>query len=274
MSTLGEQSGHNLNTCSYCNHSWDIDHTAKNPHLCYQCGLNTKTNINEGEVALKWWADKLDEVDLDEMNTEMPTSFNVEYFKTINNFSKRIKYCDQTLRRLGSGSARTVYMINDNIVLKLAKNTKGIQQNSVEAQYENEWYFDNIITKIYETTEDNQWVISEFAKKLTPNRFKELTDIDFKKFDQYLQLKYGQNNGRTVNDKDYLRFMTPEEIELFGKSEFVNSVLEFMFSSGSPAGDFGRLSSYGEVRRIDGEDRVVLVDYGLDDDVYNSYYRK
>jgi asparagine synthase (glutamine-hydrolysing) len=40
---------------------------------------------------------------------------------------------------------------------------------------------------------------------------------------------------------------------------------------GVPVGDLRRLSSYGLVNR-DGQDKIVLIDYGLTHDVYTSYY--
>ena len=38
-------------------------------------------------------------------------------------------------------------------------------------------------------------------------------------------------------------------------------------------GDFGRISSYGEVNR-NGKDKVVLTDYGLTEDIFKNFYQR
>jgi hypothetical protein len=38
-------------------------------------------------------------------------------------------------------------------------------------------------------------------------------------------------------------------------------------------GDLTRISSYGKVNR-DGKDEIILIDYGLDDDTYISFYKR
>jgi hypothetical protein len=38
-------------------------------------------------------------------------------------------------------------------------------------------------------------------------------------------------------------------------------------------GDLQRLSSYGVVRR-NGQEEMVIVDFGLTEDVFNNYYRR
>jgi hypothetical protein len=45
-----------------------------------------------------------------------------------------------------------------------------------------------------------------------------------------------------------------------------------MSDSDSPAGDFMRLNSYGVVNR-NGEDIIVIIDFGLTQSVYDEYYR-
>lgn len=57
-----------------------------------------------------------------------PETFNMEEFKSISRFASRIKYCETHLQRISSGSGRIVYKIDDEKVLKLAKNPKGVAQ--------------------------------------------------------------------------------------------------------------------------------------------------
>lgn len=49
---------------------------------------------------------------------------------------------------------------------------------------------------------------------------------------------------------------------------------DYMANTGLEAyGDLTRISSWGVVRRDGGED-IVLIDFGLDDDVYANFYAR
>ena len=76
----------------------------------------------------------------------LSNNFNIDIFKNLNSFSKRISYCDENIERISSGSSRIVYKINDEKVLKLAKNTKGLEQNKNEIQYRSDSYINYILT--------------------------------------------------------------------------------------------------------------------------------
>lgn len=55
------------------------------------------------------------------------------------------------------------------------------------------------------------------------------------------------------------------------ENEFTYEMLSFIGNYGAPTGDLIRTSSYGVVKR-DGQDEIVMIDYGLTSDVYTSYY--
>ena len=61
--------------------------------------------------------------------------FDMEYFKQLSSFRKRIDYCGKYLKRLSSGSSRIVYIVDEQKVLKIAKNTRGLEQNRAEGDY-------------------------------------------------------------------------------------------------------------------------------------------
>jgi hypothetical protein len=64
-------------------------------------------------------------------------------------------------------------------------------------------------------------------------------------------------------DKDVLNEMW--------ENEFMQDMFDLIGTYGIPSGDLRRVSSYGIVKR-NGEDTIVLVDYGLTSDVYQDYY--
>lgn len=63
-----------------------------------------------------------------------PTSFNFVEFNNIGSFAGKKRYCDERLQKLSSGSARIIYKVDEEKVLKLAKNAKGLAQNQEEAR--------------------------------------------------------------------------------------------------------------------------------------------
>src|ERR1035437_4731413 len=119
---------------------------------------------------------------LDEM--AYPASFSMEDFKNLRNFSQRIKYCDQNLERMASGSGRVIYKIDNEKVLKLAKNNKGIAQNEVES----EGYLQNYgaVAKVFESYYDNSCVEMELAKRVSASIFRNVVGFDFKYVEPYL----------------------------------------------------------------------------------------
>ena len=57
------------------------------------------------------------------------------------------------------------------------------------------------------------------------------------------------------------------------ESDFVNNIMNLMADTDMMAGDFGRISTYGEVIR-DSKPTVVIIDYGLTQSVYKSFYSR
>lgn len=107
-----------------------------------------------------------------------PINFNLEEFSRIPTFSGRKKYCDERLQKIGTGSSRIVYRVDDEKALKIAKNKKGIAQNEHEADWGRNNY--DIFAKIYEADENNYtWIEMELASKIKPSDFKRLVGVSW-----------------------------------------------------------------------------------------------
>lgn len=199
-----------------------------------------------------------------------PSSFDFDVFKTLKSFNKRVQYCEQHLTRISSGSSRIVYLVDDDKVLKLAKNQKGIAQNNVEISLGNEGYY-TCFADVYDYDNDGLWLEMEFCRKAKKSDFKRIYGIPFE------VLCYGiaemveyRNKFNPFNKyKPYWKqLMNSENDKVL---EFIDSFREYIGGQGlETTGDLYRISSYGVTK----DNRIVLVDYGLDDDVYNNYYRR
>lgn len=208
---------------------------------------------------------QLENVIKKDISEDYPTSWNVEEFKGLRSFAERIRYCENNLKRIASGSSRIVYMIDDTKVLKLAKNKKGLAQNEVEINASNDYLLDGIVARIFEYDENNLWVEMELARKVTPKSFEQITGLNFKEFGDCLHyFELDQTNTRIKPSK-------PKSYENMWENEFGMLIFDLIGSYGIPSGDMSRISSYGIVSR-DEEDNVVLIDYGLTNEVYDSYY--
>ena len=192
-------------------------------------------------------------------------------FRNIKSFNGKVKYAKERLGTpIGSGTGRIVFDIDGEKVLKLAKNTKGIAQNEAEANAG--FYKDthDIVAIVFDSEDDNSWLISEKAKKVNERRIIQLTDIPSLNDLFYYVKDY---EASTRGDNSMNRYVDPDVRELLKDNEFANLLTQFIANYNQNPGDYGRPSTYGEVLR-GGQPTIVLTDYGLNDEVYNTYYNR
>ena len=203
------------------------------------------------------------------VDEDYPSSFDMDHFKSLTSFAARKRYADQQLPKIGSGSARHVYIIDNDHVLKLAANRRGLEQNRNEISLGQDNYFSSVVAQIVDFHQDDLWMESERAKKVGKSRFKQLTGFDINDVDMFLQNFEAENkyNGKP-------KFQQDQELkERMWDDPFTSQIAELMSSYDHPAGDYGRISSYGEVNR-NGSPEIVLIDYGLTKDTYSSLYSR
>jgi hypothetical protein len=200
-----------------------------------------------------------------QLSEDYPASFNKQEFEKIKSFQGKLNYAVTHLRKIASGSARTVFAIDDKKALKIAKNKKGLAQNAVEMEAYLQQY--EITARVFDKDQNNDfWLEMELAKKLSPKRFKEITGVSIEETSQYARYKESlHRRGRSA-------FGQPDNFESLENNEFLIDLMSLMMDYDMPAGDLGRLSSYGEISR-DGKPYVVLVDFGLTNTVYDDFYK-
>lgn len=198
------------------------------------------------------------------LDEDYPSSFDMDHFKSLSSFRKRIAYCQEHLNRISSGSGRIVYKIDDEKVLKLAKNRKGVAQNEVEVDYSQDNYIKHLFAETYEFHPDFLWLEMEYCKKLNFNRFKQLTGVDFKEYSNMLLYEKERVSSRSSR----LKFPEPENYDELIENEFIVEVVDYIANYDIPVGDLTRISTYGE----NSDNEVVIIDYGLSKEVYDDYY--
>ena len=199
-----------------------------------------------------------------ELEEDYPINWNVEDFKKLNSFNKRIQYCEDKLTRISSGSSRIVYKIDESKVLKLAKNQKGIAQNEAEIDFSNDYMWDGITAEIFNHDENSLWVEMELARKVTPTIWMNIVGMPLN--DMMDCVRYVENQKSSYSKN------TPPMLDEAYENEFTSTILDLIANYDIPSGDFGKYSTYGVVNR-NGNDEIVIIDYGLTTDVMNKHYK-
>ena len=200
--------------------------------------------------------------------------FNTDDFAQINSFAKRIAYCRERLgQHIGNGSSRTVYAIDDNKVLKIAKNNKGIAQNEVEYNSAQDGYMGDLFSQIYEFDENNlQWIVCERARPARKKDFLQLCGITYEKFchyclyfeSQYKRDRFGYTRTKLTDEEwDYIH----DNPTL---SQFYYYISDYQPTS---VREIIALRNLGIVNR-NGEDELIIIDSGFDDEVSKLYTKR
>jgi len=198
-----------------------------------------------------------------------PAEFNMETLKSIRSYAKRLEYVASLLPRISSGSSRVVYRIDDEKVLKVAKNKKGLAQNQAEADYSIQQYY-SIVAKVFDSDENDIFLEMELASKVKASAFRNIRGFSIEDLETYLRHIDSLNNPRRYMG----RYSLPDRLQPMHEDEWVQELLDLSGNYSYPIpGDFGRLSTYGLVKRGN-EDEVVLIDYGLTHDVMDTHYRR
>lgn len=207
--------------------------------------------------------------------TEMayPVTWNIEEFANIKSYSGRLKYCQERLEKIASGSARVVFKIDDEKCLKVAKNQKGIAQNEEEVRsYAKET---GIGAEVFNFADNYEWIEMELARKAKPSDFKRIVGYDFNFVCEFINWTFSHYSISYRRYPHLYNFNKENEdlyAELIEEYGFFHGLYYYMADTTlNSIGDLQRISSYGVVKR-DGEDEIVLIDFGLTDDVYNQYY--
>jgi hypothetical protein len=228
------------------------------------CNLNSKTYIIS-EEQVDFYKNSL-------LNEAMNDSFSFDVLKKLPTFNKRVQYCKANMGNpIGNGSSRIVFQIDDEKVLKLAKNEKGIAQNIVEADWGAQNY--GVLPKLYEIADDHLYIVTEYVLPAKVQDFKHCLGMTFREFETFVYTCYYSFGDRNVRwyigdnrlDDDVFQ-------ELLENNEWLDAFYSYTSDYQPMMGDLIRIVNYGICQR-DGEAEIVLLDSGFNKQVYNDYYR-
>lgn len=208
-----------------------------------------------------------------------PSNFDLRYFSTIPTFKARIQYCKDRLKLLGNGSSRIAFQVDDEKVLKIAKNQKGIAQNIKEEDWGRNNY--GCFAIIYEADHDNHtWIEMELARKATTRDFIEHFGVNIYELQDILHYMFNQYSNRSnywFSDEEKIKLdhFFNEHIYNEQNEELYNLyhyMLDYQPDKAS-INDWSVKQNWGVVNR-NGNEFLVIIDDGFNEEVSSSYYRR
>jgi hypothetical protein len=198
-----------------------------------------------------------------------PEGWDLEHFKNLPSFKKRVEYAREKLGHIGSGSSRVVFEVDQNTVLKLARNKKGLAQNDLEADISDQGYHGDVIAQVHGHDAEYLWIEAEKARKMKKSEFRAIAGYNFDIFGRVLINEMRKERGH----KHGIYFVDADVGRQIYNDDFFEKIMDFIRTYDLLSGDIARLSSWGIVTRS-GKDVPVIIDYGVSQDVYKDYYLK
>jgi len=206
------------------------------------------------------------------MNEAYPSNFSMDEFNSIRSYSGKKRYALDRLNRLGEGSSRIVFQIDNEKALKLAKNPKGLAQNEVET----DGYFGqmDITAEVFDYDDAHDtpyWLEMELAVPINKNRKKleSLLEISIDELGTFLMA----NDPKNRNGQTYAKLIPQSRMDELWEHEYVSQLIDIVGNIEMEVGDLVRPSSWGVVKR-DGKLTPVLIDFGFTNNVRAHYYAR
>lgn len=125
-----------------------------------------------------------------------PDTFSMDTLLSLSSYAKKVQYADTHLTKIASGSSRIAYKVDEEKVLKVAKNKKGLAQNIAESDWGLQDMYPDLVAKVFETDEDGIFLEMELARKVTPTKFRSILGFTHHELDMFLLYFNGINTGR------------------------------------------------------------------------------
>ena len=137
----------------------------------------------------------INEPDISDINEAAMPQFNLQTLSSIKSFAGKLKYCKQMLGpTFGSGSSRIIFEIDDNKVLKLAKNQKGLAQNEFEDDTSR---YSDIVVKVFDCADDYSWLVEENCIPAKEKDFEHVIGIPFDTYCDLVRWNYNSYSYRS-----------------------------------------------------------------------------
>ena len=201
--------------------------------------------------------------------------FRLDYLSACDTYDERVKYCEEMLGEpVGAGSSRVVFQIDDETVLKLAKNEKGIAQNKEEIKIGLD---SNLIyvPKIFNGSDEKNglWIISEYVLPAQKGDFRKVFGIKFDDVANFVHHLQGCDDSFiSPFHKSIIKDIYKDYSWCVNGTKLLKEIELLYTKYNSLVSDLGQMANWGMCRR-NGKTYMVMLDSGCSQEVYNKYYR-
>jgi hypothetical protein len=218
------------------------------------------------------WEEVLDEMPL-------PADWDPQQMRQgATTFKSRLAYALERAKKLGAGSSRVATTIEYEgrpTVLKIAKNAKGLAQNSVEADVLSDGYASQlgILIPIIDYDEQNRepsWVHTELAQKANEKQLCNIMKCD--DLNQLITMAKSITGKHRMNYQqvtEFLRSRGKSEEDIDTMTDYANTLADLNSNFDVELGDFARAANWGFY-----QGKPVIVDVGFNSNVLNQYYSR
>jgi hypothetical protein len=180
-----------------------------------------------------------------------------------NNFTNIINLCEKIFPiKLGEGTTRIVYQLDDNNIIKIAKNIHGLQQNEYEYLAYQKFNQFNALRKIYYMDLNKNYLIGENINTINIKQFYNLFNINYKEFiDNFAYLYHSKLNPKTIcNNKIIINnhFNPNQDYINLIYSKFNNLIELFKVFKPLQLREILDIDNIG----IDKNNNLTIIDYG------------
>lgn len=229
-------------------------------------GKNSLTKVSNNELFEQ----------IHRLNEAAMSGFNLQTLDSLKSFKKRLDYCKQMLGpTFGRGSSRIIFEIDDEKVLKLAMNKKGLAQNEFEEETS---AYSDVVVKVFNYSKDYTWLVEENCIPAKEEDFDQYLGIPFGTYCDLVRYYFNQycRSDReavlfTINNDEAKDLI--DQLYKQGEDGLVPQIFNLMGDYQLPFGDLTAITSYGIVKR-NGEARIIVIDSGLSEEILDTYYRR
>ena len=197
-------------------------------------------------------------------------SFSLAELSKIGSTYGKLRYCREHIGLPeGQGSSRDTYQLDDEKVLKVARNPKGMAQNAEEGR---DFYKRGckVFPMVFDAAEDGSWLVSEYVLPATDEDFQHVFGMPFKTFCSYVAAA-----SANYDEAIKRRFSCASRdmyIDFLNSNGNFRDVDQYIQDYNPPPGDLVALENYGLALR-DCKPYIVLLDSGFSYEIWNKYYK-
>lgn len=200
------------------------------------------------------------------LNEAMGNDFSFKELSSKGTFSEMMEYAEEHLGEPeGKGSSRAVFMLNDQLCLKVAMNRFGVEQNRKEWERADPKY--DVLTRVHGHDSEFGYIVSEYALPLESDDIEKILGISPFAFSFFVNMLIQIKNGRKLPPEDMQTIQT-----LITKGDKLYwQMYDYIWHNDEDTGDIAKPDNLGIVNR-DGETQVVILDSGFSEELWQKMY--